>query len=85
MDEIKQFCKNNELEYEEFGEVPKPIDPMGGGLFGGGMFGVGGAFPASGFGVPFGGGFIGGPMYKKPKKTPIKYAPVIFPYSRPEG
>ena len=64
--------------------MPKPIPAMGG-IFGGGMVGFGGGmYPAAGFvgSVPFGGGGIfGAPMYK-PKKAPIKYAPVSFPYSK---
>ncbi len=89
MDEVKEFCKKNDLEYEEFGEVPKPIPAMGGGIFGGGMVGFGGGiFPAAGFGgiIPFGGGFsLGGAPTYKVKKPSIKYAPVSFPYSKPDS
>lgn len=86
LDQVEEFCKNNGLKYETFGEVPKPIVP-GAGIFGGGMYGgVGGVglAPApfmssvSMFGGGFGGPYIPPVAYKAP---PIKYAPVSFPYS----
>jgi hypothetical protein len=94
LDQVEEFCKNNGLKYETFGEVPKPIAP-GAGIFGGGMYGgVGGVglvpapFTSSvsmfgGGGLAFGSGGFGAPYippvpYKAP---PIKYAPVSFPYS----
>ncbi len=93
MDEIRQFCKTNDLEYEEFGEVPKPIPAVGGpvvgGIFGGGMIGSG--FGGVG-GVGYGFGSVGAPAYKefsfgrlpiKPAKA-IKYTAVSFPYSKPD-
>jgi hypothetical protein len=75
------------LEYEEFGEVPKPI-PAVGINFGGGMIGSGfGSVAGGGFGfgsVPapvYGGGFSFGRLPTKPAKA-IKYTPVSFPYSK---
>ena len=77
------------MEYEEFGEVPKPI-PAVGGIFGAGMIGSGfGSVADGGFGfgsVPasvYGGGFLFGRLPIKPSKA-IKYAPVSFPYSKPD-
>jgi hypothetical protein len=59
---------------------------FGGGAFGGGYaggYGYGGGY-AGGYG--FGGSIFGGPAIKTipPKKAPIKYAPVSFPYSKPD-
>ena len=87
MDEIKEFCKRNDLEYEEFGEVPKPIP--GGGILGGGMVGSGfGGFVGGGFGsvsAPvYGGGFSFGSAVPTKSKKAIKYAHVSFPYSKPD-
>jgi hypothetical protein len=86
MDEIKEFCKNNDLGYEEFGEVPKPILPVLGDIFRGGMHVGGGAFHGGGFGLgpsfSFGVGILYGAPIDRSKKPPIKYAPVSFPYSK---
>ena len=54
--------------------------------FGGGIFGAPVASFSSSSSVFGGGGFsFGSALYPPPKKAPIKYAPVTFPYSsKPE-